>query len=146
MDSSYQHSPLTPLKPHFLLPLTINTHFLLLLTINTHSLLLLTINTTETHFLPPLTIPPTRYQQEEAERRERLERQQKEEAERKWKEKLRKEASLRDRLIRNVQQLEHRKRVLQRELVSRGSILPHEDRGSSGSQLSSAVVVPKSPH
>ena len=103
------------------------------------------MNTTETHLLPPLTIHPTRYQQEEAERRERLERQQKEEAERKWKEKLRKEASLKDRLIRNVQQLEHRKKVLQRELVSRGSILPKEHKGTSSSQLPSVAVVPKSP-
>ena len=59
------------------------------------------------------------------------------EAERqKMKEKLKEEDELRDKLTKSVQQLEQRKREIQRELKLR-------NLSSAGSQLKSAIVVPR---
>ena len=78
-----------------------------------------------------------RYQEEEQERREALERQKREEDEERRRQKLEEEANLRDKLIKNVQQLEHRKLEIQRELLLRSL------SSSSGTQLKSAVVIPQ---
>ena len=51
------------------------------------------------------------------------------------KEKLEEEVELRDKLMKNVQQLEQRKKEIQRELKLRNL--------SSGSQLKSAIVIPQ---
>lgn len=53
----------------------------------------------------------------------------------KRKEKLEEEVELRDKLMKSVQQLEQRKREIQRELKLR-------NLSSAGSQLKSAIVVP----
>ena len=84
----------------------------------------------------------TRYQQEEAERRERVEREQREAAEQKRREKVREEASLRDRLIHSVHQLEQRRKELQRELVLRDNSQEVSSRQRRESAIQSAVVVP----
>lgn len=76
-----------------------------------------------------------RYQEEEKERLQVLERQRVEAEQLKRKEKLEVEAELRDRLMKNVQHLEERKRVIERELKLRNI-------SSETSQLKSAIVVP----
>lgn len=65
-----------------------------------------------------------------------MEKLQQEENERKRQEKLKKEEELRDKLLKNVQQLEQRKMEVQRELLLK--TLP-----TGGKQLKSAVVVPR---
>ena len=77
-----------------------------------------------------------RYQEEERERQEAIERQQREEERLRKQERTKAEALLRDKLMRNVQQLEQRKLEIQRELLLRSL--------SSGAPLKSAVVIPKS--
>lgn len=64
-----------------------------------------------------------------------MERQQREEERLRRQERTEAEALLRNKLMRNVQQLEQRKLEIQRELLVRSL--------SSGSQLKSAVVVPQ---
>lgn len=78
-----------------------------------------------------------RYEEEEKERQAKMEQLQREENERKRREKLLEEQSLRDKLVKNVQQLEQRKVEIQRELLLR--TLP----SSGGGQLKSAVVIPE---
>lgn len=86
---------------------------------------------------------PIRYQQEESEKRIRLEQQHKEEMERKRVERVAEEVSLRDKLIRNVQQLEQRRKEVQRELVLRDlSQTSSSQQGRPSSNIPSAVVVP----
>lgn len=77
-----------------------------------------------------------RYQQEQREQREadlKLEKEQMEVARR---EKLEEESVLRDKLIKNVRQLEQRKMEVQRELLLRSLT------SDGQSQLKSAVVIP----
>lgn len=78
-----------------------------------------------------------RYQQEKQERHEALEARQRKEEERLKRQKLEAEANLRDKLIKNVQDLEQRRLEVQRELLLRS--LSSE---STATQLKSAVVVP----
>ena len=86
---------------------------------------------------------PIRYQQEESEKRIRLEQQHKEEMECKRVERVAEEVSLRDKLIRNVQQLEQRRKEVQRELVLRDlSQTSSSQQGRPSSNIPSAVVVP----
>lgn len=75
-----------------------------------------------------------RYQEEEREKQLALERQRSEAEQLRRKEKLEEEIELRDKLMKNVQQLEERKREIQRELKLR----------NLSSQLKSAIVVPHS--
>ena len=77
-----------------------------------------------------------RYEEEEKEREAKLEELQRLENEQKRQEKLEEEQLLRDKLVKNVQQLEQRRLEIQRELLLR--TLP-----SGGGQLKSAVVVPE---
>lgn len=77
-----------------------------------------------------------RYEEEEREREAMVERLQREENETRRQEKLREEEELRDKLLKNVHQLEQRRMEVQRELLLRA--LP-----TSGLQVKSAVVVPK---
>ena len=84
----------------------------------------------------------SRYQQEEAERREKEAQKQREESERRRRRKVREDASLRDKLIRNVQHLEQRREELQRKLKGRGREGRRESR-SLDAPLPSAVVLPK---
>ena len=111
-----------------------------------HSLFYVIFSVIHNHSLP---FPTTRYQQEEAEKRVRLEQQHKEEMERKRMERVAEEVSLRDKLIRNVQRLEQRRKEIQRELVlrdlSKGSS-QHGRPGHAGSSIPSAVVVPPDQH
>ena len=144
-----------PATPYHSLPLhTTFCHFPLLAilyAIPYHSLLVyslpLPIPCNSLHHFQSLTA--TRYQQEEAEKRVRLEQQHKEEMERKRMERVAEEASLRDKLIRNVQRLEQRRKEIQRELVlrdiSKGSS-QHGRPGHAGSSIPSAVVVPPDQH
>ena len=107
--------------------------------------------------------PYNRYQQEEAQKRIRLERQQREEAEARRREKVAEEAGLRDRLIHNVQRLEQRRKEVQRELAlrkrrSRSRSRSREREGrrrgersgrrhhSSSSIVPSAIVIPRHRH
>ena len=98
-----------------------------------------------------LTPPGTRYQQEEAEKRARQEREQREEAEQRRRERVAEEGVLRDKLIRNVHQLERRRKEVQRELVLRnisesGSSSRDRRRRSPrehGHGASGAVVAPR---
>ncbi|CAI8057883.1 A-kinase anchor protein 17A, partial [Geodia barretti] len=95
-----------------------------------------------------------KYQQEEAEKRARQEREQREEAEQRRRERVAEEGVLRDKLIRNVHQLERRRKEVQRELVLRNiseSGSSSRDRrrrsprehGHGASGVSSAVVAPR---
>lgn len=65
-----------------------------------------------------------------------LERQRSEAEQLRRKERMEQEIELRDKLMKNVQQLEERKREIQRELKLR-------NLSSQGSQLKSAIVIPK---
>ena len=65
-----------------------------------------------------------------------LERQHSEAEQLRRKERMEQEIELRDKLMKNVQQLEERKREIQRELKLR-------NLSSQRSQLKSAIVVPK---
>lgn len=78
---------------------------------------------------------PLRYQEEEREKTAAMEQQQREAGQQRRKEKLEEEVVLRDKLMKNVQQLEQRRLEIQRELKLRNR--------SSGSQLKSAIVVPR---
>ena len=77
-----------------------------------------------------------RYQQEQEELREAELKEEKERAERTRLERLEKESMLRDKLIKNVQDLEQRKMEVQRELLLR-------NLNSDKSQLKSAVTIPR---
>ena len=78
-----------------------------------------------------------RYQQEQKEQREAELKVEREKMERNRLERLEEESSLRDKLIKNVQQLEQRKMEVHRELLLRSLTMDKQ------SQLKSAVVVPK---
>lgn len=77
-----------------------------------------------------------RYQEEEREKMEALEKLRCEEEQRRRKEIMEEEVELRDKLMKNVQQLEQRKREIERELKLRTS-------SSQRSQLKSAIIVPR---
>jgi hypothetical protein len=79
----------------------------------------------------------SRYQQEQREQREADMKLEKERTEAAKREKLQEESVLRDKLIKNVQQLEQRKIEVQRELLLRSLT------SDGQSQLKSAVVIPK---
>ena len=68
-----------------------------------------------------------------------LELREREAEQQRRKEKLEEEASRRDQLMRNVQQLEQRRLELQRELKLRNL---SSSTGEGGAQLKSAIVVP----
>lgn len=110
-----------------------------------HSVPLLTITYHSVPYFMLLSFLTTRYQQEEAEKRIKLEKQHKDDVERKRLERVAEEVSLRDKLIRNVQQLEQRRKEVQRELVLRDiSQTSSSQQGRSGSSnIPSAVVVPQ---
>lgn len=94
------------------------------------------------HFRPFLSA--IRYQQEEAEKRIRLDQQHKEDMERRRLERVAEEVTLRDKLIRNVQQLEQRRKEVQRELVLRdiSQTAGSSQQGRPSSNIPSAVVIP----
>ncbi len=79
-----------------------------------------------------------RYQQEQKEQREAELKVERERKEKECLERLREEEALRDKLLKNVHHLEHRRMEVQRELILRN--LSTTDKPS---QLKSAVVVPK---
>lgn len=82
-----------------------------------------------------------RYQEEEREKALALEQRQREAEQQRRREKLEEEATRRDQLMRNVQQLEQRRMELQRELKLR-NLSSAAAVGSGGTQLKSAIVVP----
>ena len=75
-----------------------------------------------------------RFQEEERRKREELEHQLRVEERQRRRGRLEEEASLRDRLIRSVQELERRRMAVQRELLL---------RSKPGGTLRSAVVIPQ---
>ena len=140
--------PLPAIPYHFVLPNT-NAYHSLFATLYTtipclHQYLPLptTLYHYPCHLLP---LPTTRYQQEETEKRVRLERQHRATVERQRRERVAEEASLRDKLIRNVEQLEQQRKEIQRELVLRdmSGRSSSSQRRRSRHDVPSAVVVPR---
>lgn len=66
-----------------------------------------------------------------------LKNQEREEGEKRMREKMEEEMTFKNKLLKNVQQLEQRRMEVQRELMAKSRL-------SSGETLRSAVVVPKS--
>ena len=83
-----------------------------------------------------VTCSARRYQQEQLQQREAEMKQEKEKMEKTRLEKMHEETALRDKLIKNVRQLEQRKMEVQRELRLR-------NLNSEGQGLKSAIVIPK---
>lgn len=86
---------------------------------------------------PAFLFPFCRYQEEQRAQEEAERRAEKERRKRSREEKIEEESALRDKLIKNVQQLEQRKLEVQRELLLRS--LTSE---GGPSHLKSAVVIP----